>query len=192
MKRMQRSRFSSLRYALAYIAQSRSYILFATLLFFLATLVSLSSPALFSSFDALLRDLARQSEGLNGVQLFFFIFQNNLMSAFFALFLGVFFGIVPLFNALLNGAVLGYVLSRVLPIAGVDVLWRLLPHGIFELPAIFIAIGLGIKLGFSFFVKPVKRTLLKRLDASCKVFLFVIFPLLFIAAVIESLLIIFF
>ena len=34
-------------------------------------------------------------------------------------------------------------------IEGILVLWRLLPHGIFELPAIFISLGLGLKLGTS-------------------------------------------
>jgi len=32
-------------------------------------------------------------------------------------------------------------------IEGYGILWRLVPHGIFELPAVFISLGLGIKLG---------------------------------------------
>jgi len=32
-------------------------------------------------------------------------------------------------------------------------LWRLLPHGIFELPAVFISLGMGLKIGMFIFQK---------------------------------------
>ena len=186
------SDFKPAHSALSYIRESKFYIFAAVILFFISALFSFLFPYLFSAFDELLKDIVRQTEGLNGFQLFVFIFKNNLLSALLALFLGIFFGIVPFFNALLNGAVLGYVAEKSIFIGGLSILWRLAPHGIFELPAIFIAIGLGIKLGFSFFVFPVRKTLAHRFEASLRVFVFFVIPLLFIAAVIESLLIYFF
>lgn len=180
---------SAFRLSLDYIYESRVFIFVAFGSFLLTALFSFSFPSLFSALDETLRGLALQADGLNGLQLFFFIFHNNLTSSFFALFLGVFFGIFSLFNALLNGAVLGYVIARVVPLAGAGALWRLLPHGIFELPAIFISIGLGMKLGFSFFSRTRMSTFTSRFSESLRAFLYVILPLLFVAALIEALLI---
>ena len=100
-------------------------------------------------------------------------------------------GIFPIFNAVFNGILLGYVYSKAVPIAGYFVIWRVLPHGIFELPAIFIALGLGVHLGASFFGKEKIKTLSKRFRLSFKAFLTVVLPLLVIAAIIESLLVVF-
>ena len=180
---------SAFQTSLDYVYESRLFILSALGLFFFSALFSFLFPSLFSALDETLRELALKAEGLTGFQLFVFIFHNNLTSSFFALFLGVFLGIFPFFNALLNGAVLGYVVSRVVPLAGVGTLWRLLPHGIFELPAIFISIGLGIKLGFSIFSPTRMRTFSSRFAHSLRAFLYIILPLLLIAALIEALLI---
>lgn len=178
--------------ALHYIGASRIFIFIGIALFFFSALVAFSFPSLFAGFDDTLRQLVSQTQGMNWTQLFMFIFRNNLLSALFALFLGLFFGIVPIFNALLNGAVLGYVVARTIPLVGVASLWRLLPHGIFELPAIFIAIGLGIKLGGVFFNLSSRSLLRERLSASLDVFVYVVLPLLFIAALIETTLILLF
>lgn len=183
---------SPFRAALAYLYDSRSYLYAAFFIFLLTGVISFLFPSWFSFLDETLRQLIDQTTGLSGGELFVFIFQNNLTSAFFALFGGLFLGLVPLFNALLNGAVLGYVIAHAAPLAGWGVLWRLLPHGIFELPAIFIAMGLGIKLGFSFFQRSPLSVVVSRIHASTRVFLYVILPLLLIAALIEALLILFF
>jgi stage II sporulation protein M len=90
---------------------------------------------------------------------------------------------------MINGAVLGYVFSRVYVLYGASDFWRILPHGIFELPAIFIALGLGVKLGFFIFSGNIKQEFLRRFYYSFLVFLFVVVPLLIIAAIIEGLLI---
>lgn len=183
---------SPFRAALAYLYETRFYIYTAFFIFLISGLISFFFPSLFSFLDDTLRHLIDQTAGLSGAELFVFIFQNNLMSAFFALFAGIFLGIVPLCNAALNGAVLGYVVSHAVPVAGWTVLWRLLPHGIFELPAVFIAIGLGIRLGFSFFKRSSLTVVVDRLAGSARVFLYVILPLLFIAALIEAALIVLF
>ena len=89
-------------------------------------------------------------EGLNTFQLILFILQNNATTAFLMIMLGIFFGIVPFINSLANGIILGYVLKNVWNLSGISEFWRILPHGVFELPAIFLAMGLGLKLGFDF------------------------------------------
>jgi stage II sporulation protein M len=103
--------------------------------------------------------------------------------------LGVFFGIFPLFVAIVNGYLLGFVSRFAVEEGGILILWRLIPHGIFELPAVIISIGLGLKLGVSMIGKNRKKVLKKDLRKSFRFFLFVIFPLLLIAGIIEGILI---
>ena len=68
-------------------------------------------------------------------------------------------------------------------------LLKLLPHGIFELPAIFIALGIGLKLGTFPFQKEPEKSLKRFLGNSIRVFLLIVLPLLLIAGIIEGLLI---
>ena len=144
-----------------------------------------------TAFDEILRALVAQVEGMGAWELTWFIFQNNVTSALLGLVFGVAFGIFPVINALTNGAVLGYVLRLTANISGVQEFWRLLPHGIFELPAIFISLGLGLRLGgFAFAGKGLRWKMLKeRLGKALWVFVLVVLPLLLVAAVIEGILI---
>lgn len=178
-----------LQKAFRYVSDSRIHIVSAFLLFSISALAGFSFSSFFTFLDEILRELVSQTEGMNWIQLFLFIFKNNLLSALFALFFGLFFCVVPLFNAVINGVLLGYVASRAISFAGLVSLWRLLPHGFFELPAIFIAIGLGIKFGTSLFHSSPRKTITERFRGSLKVFLYIILPLLFVAALIEATLI---
>jgi stage II sporulation protein M len=75
--------------------------------------------------------------------------------------------------------------------SGLTSLLNLLPHGIFELPAIFISLGLGLKLGTTWFKKNIAETFRKYFWESLRVFVWIILPLLSVAAIIEGLLIAF-
>lgn len=173
------------------IVASRKYIALGVCLFLVSAAVSFLVPGPFSVFDSMLKDLVEKTLGLGPLQLIWFIFQNNVSSAFLAIVFGIFLGIVPFFNAVTNGAVLGYVLSKATEIEGFGVILRLIPHGIFELPAIFIAIGMGMHLGMFVFAHNRKQTLKERfIDAACAFFVIIV-PLLVIAAVIEGLLIVY-
>jgi stage II sporulation protein M len=147
-----KKRMSWIAFARKYLRETGFYVFLAVALFFFSALVSFLQPGAFAFLDDLLKGLVDKTEGLGTLGLIWFIFSNNISSAFFALFAGMFFGLVPFFNILLNGALLGYVVSKAAVVTGfTGVLLRLLPHGIFELPAIFIGVGLGIKLGMTFF-----------------------------------------
>ena len=146
-------------------------------------------PENFVFFDELLRELAEKTAGLGPGELIWFIFQNNLISSFIGLLFGVFLGIFPIIGTLINGLLLGYVYSMVSVTEGLGVIWMLIPHGIFELPAVFISLGLGLKLGMFIFAKNKKKELFERLNKSLKVFLMIVLPLLIIAAIIEGILI---
>ena len=95
-------------------------------------------------------------------------------------------GIYPVVATIANGFILGFVASMAVSSEGFFVLWRIFPHGIFELPAIFISFGLGLKIGTFIFQKKKFESFKKYFMNSLKVFLFIIIPLLIIAAIIEG------
>ena len=175
--------------AFEYIKDSRKYIYFSIVLFLICVFFGFAFSSHLGILDQLLKNIIDQTSGLSGVRLILFIFSNNLNVSFLVVFLGSILGIFPFLNAISNGVVLGYVFSKVYQVSGFADFWRILPHGIFELPALFISMGLGIKLGFFIFSKDKINELRKRFISSLKVFFFVIAPLLIVAAVIEGLLI---
>jgi len=174
---------------LSYLKDSLNYVYFAIFIFFVSGILGFIFSEKLTFIDAILSDLISQIQGLGPLGLIVFILLNNAQSALFSLILGLIFGIFPVFNAVANGAVLGYVMSSVYEISGFSQFWRILPHGIFELPAIFISLGLGIKLGMFVFERDRGRAFRERLTKSVIVFLTIVLPLLILAAVIEGLLI---
>jgi len=95
----------------------------------------------------IVEELIKLTEGLSVFGMIRFIMANNIQSAFLGMALGVFLGVPSLVVIVTNGYILGIVGRLTVDEAGIFVLWRLLPHGIFEIPAILIAIALGLKLG---------------------------------------------
>lgn len=131
-----------------YLKNSKAYLIIIAAVFFLTLFIGYLFPIFFvEAIRELLKNLVDETEGMNFPQLFIYIFQNNLKTAFLGIMLGIFFGIAPLFYALTNGYILGFVASKAAEVFGPKILIRLLPHGIFELPALIISLALGLKLG---------------------------------------------
>jgi uncharacterized membrane protein SpoIIM required for sporulation len=136
-----------------YIKESRNFIYITLIIFLLFAFIGAFVPApefleqqILEFIEELLRKTAEMSQG----ELMSFIFLNNLQSSFFGMILGIALGIFSAITSVSNGYLLGFVSSRAAYEEGIFVLWRLFPHGIFELPALFISTGLGLKLGFPF------------------------------------------
>lgn len=157
-------------------------------------------PSLFTFFDPYLRELLVSTEDLSGFALFWFIVSNNISVSFFAFFGGLFFGLLPVLFALSNGAIVGYVLYLVSEERSGS-WWYLIPHGVFELPAVFLSLALGLRLGvhtvhflLSLYGCARIRTegllLVRRLREGFLFLCCVIIPLLVIAGVIETWLIV--
>ncbi len=127
-----------------------------------------------------------ETEGMSQAQLTGYIFLNNVQSAFMGVVLGIFLGIFSIFAAVFNGYLLGFVGIISVKAESIFVLWRILPHGIFELPAIFISLGLGLKLGSFPFSNEKNKSLKKWFINSLRIFLLIVIPLLIVAAVIEG------
>ncbi len=176
----------------AYIKESKDFIYIIIGIFFAFALFGFLVPPPAELEEAImnfLKELLEQTKDFNQLQMIKFIFLNNLKSSFFGLILGVLFGIFPVISSLINGYILGFVALKTVSSEGFLVLWRLLPHGIFELPAVFISLGMGLKLGTFVFQKKKTECFGDYFWNSFRVFLFVVIPLLVIAAIIEGILI---
>ncbi len=89
------------------------------------------------------------------------LFLNNLLASLYVVLLGIILGLPPLLGLFTNGAFLGTIMAG-LSREGVNALaffsLGVLPHGIFELPAFFLAAAFGLKMGFHIiFPLPQKR-----------------------------------
>jgi len=172
-----------------YLKESKNFIYSIVGVFSIFALIGFFVPASEEVTKIILefiKNLLEQTKGMSQGELIKFIFVNNLQGSFFGLFFGIILGIFPVFVAIANGYVLGFVGAMSVEAEGVFVLWRLLPHGIFELPAIFISLGIGLKLGSFVFQKEKIKSFRKYFWNSLRVFLFIIIPLLIIAAIIEG------
>ena len=173
-----------------FLNESRWYMVFAVGIFSLMFLVGFIYPMFFR--EEIFNFIAQMIEALEGksiIELAGFIFFNNLKVSFMAIALGIIFGIFPLVISITNGYLLGFVARHVVEQEGLFVLWQLLPHGIFELPAIIFSIGIGLKIGTSLFGSKIKKKLKHNFEEGLRFFVFVIFPLLLVAGIVEGILV---
>jgi len=179
-----------------YLMSCKKFIYFIAVLFILSTIIGMIFPVFFIDIiEKILLEVMQKTQGLNAWQLINFIFQNNVLASFSSIFFGLALGIFPIFFTLSNGYILGVVANMAVNQAGFLIMWRLLPHGIFEVPAILISIGLGLRIGFYwdlFYEKDPLNVLKSRIINTIKTFVLVVIPLLIIAAIIEGFLIYFF
>jgi len=126
---------------------------------------------------------------LSPIGIMLFIFFNNAIKSLLMLVLGIGFGLLPLVFIAYNGFIIGvvcYVFSAEDGFA--YVLSAILPHGIIELPMIFISAAIGLKIGQETFRAASGRPANIRDEFFRGVGFYFrwIMPLLFVAAVIET------
>jgi len=114
------------------------------------------------------------------------LFLNNSFTCFLDIVLGPLIGIFPLFSAFINGGLLGWFAKE----QGLIIFLSIVPHGTFEIPAFLLSTSIGLRLGREVLKRKGDRDLKKELRNGLRVFLAVVLPLLFIAALIESALIV--
>lgn len=172
-----------------YLKHSKNFIYVIIIIFFVFTLIGffISVPdSLKSQILKFITELLEKTQGMSQMELIKFIFFNNLQSSFYGIIFGFLIGIFPIIATIANGYLLGFVASISVENGGILSLWKLLPHGIFELPAVFISLGLGLKFGMFIFQKKKLESLKNYLINSLRVFLLIVVPLLIIAAIIEG------
>lgn len=140
--------------------ETQHYFIIAAILFFAGVYVGYSDHApvewLKSQIEAL-QKAVQSTEGADRREqaMFFMILSKNMQAAFMAMILGMIGGFMPIVVLVMNGIVMGFVVGQIFTTSGFGgweyVAKLLLPHGIIELAAIFLACAFGIRLGISLF-----------------------------------------
>ena len=180
-----------------YLYELRYFLGIVVTLFLLAMvlgyIVNETSPDTAKSLLSGLQDKASELSDQPPLLMMLGIFANNVFGALVALVFGLAAGIFPLFFVISNGMVVGVVLQMLVAKLGAGMgvlvfLLGILPHGIFELPAIFISTAIGLKLGYLVIVSIIKRRDLftGELLNGLLIFLFWVVPMLLVAAAIET------
>lgn len=146
-------------------------------------------PGLAEYFQDSVANFVRTFRGMPGIQLVAAIFFNNAFKTLAAILLGWLIGIIPAVFLLTNGVALGLVLSLSAQTLGpwLSIL-SILPHGIIELPAVFLGTSIGLLIGAHSVKKLFKKAPAAPLAETIRglrFFCTVIVPLLFVAAVVE-------
>jgi class 3 adenylate cyclase/uncharacterized membrane protein SpoIIM required for sporulation len=177
--------------SIGFIRQHNHRYIFTLILFLIAFLIGVIHPHLFENYQ---QKLLGQTPH-NGLETFLFLFANNGAIAFAAMFLGFILGIVPFLLIIFNGYMIGTIFFNALQdYSTMTIVLRLLPHGIFEIPAIILSLGYGIS-SFDIFLKHrarnfrMKEYLHKYFKHMFDIYFLIIIPLLFASACIETLLI---
>jgi len=145
-----------------------------------------------SVFEGVLSNIPDPSEA-SDLELFSAILTNNVIASFIFVASGVLVGVPPLLFMALNGFFVGWISYSAASELGFGfVLLTLLPHGIIEVPAITLSAAMGVGLGYHIINKLRRGEGLQRyVMESLNVFITRIVPMLIVAALIETGLIIF-
>jgi stage II sporulation protein M len=147
-------------------------------------------PLLAQHFETSVVGFVKNFRGLSKLELAAAIFLNNTLKTVLAIFLGSLFGIIPAVFLLGNGIALGVIFSLSAQTRGLWLsLLSIVPHGLLELPAVFLGTSIGLMVGsrvMKQFFRPPETTIGSELVQGLRFFITVILPLLFIAALVEA------
>lgn len=124
------------------------------------------------------------------IRMMLYIFLRNLMVVLISIALGALTVFLPSVIVVVNGVVLGVVigLSIILTNSWILAVVAILPHGVLELPAVFLSTAYGTKLGIDFWkyiLKKNREDISKTLNMLPKIIVIFV-ALLFCASFIET------
>jgi len=172
----------------------RSYLLILALIFSAFFIAGTVAPKQFrqSGVDAL-QPLQEEYQSMGGGKLYFALLVRNVMVSIMIMVSGVLFGIVPVFSMASNGLLLGVVCRQRADATGIaKAALEVLPHGIIEIPALLIAASYGLWLGLTFIrrMRGRESTPIRfHIEHAFRRYFAIVFPLLIVAAAIETMLI---
>ena len=178
---------------LSYLKNIKIHILVITLVFFLSTALGFAHSSM--NHEYAMQSLEEVGElleiikNLPPIGIMMFIFLNNAIKSLIILMLGIGFGIIPLLFIAYNGYIIGVVVYIVSGENGfMYVLSAILPHGIIELPMVFISAAIGLKMGYLLFssIKGQSVDIKAEFSRGMRFYFYRVMPLLFVAAVIET------
>jgi len=130
---------------------------------------------------------------LAGGTLFFFLLLHNVMASLLLIASGLLFGIIPILSVGFNGFFLGVLYRQAAELVGYSkAALKVSPHGFFEIPALLFAASYGLWLGMAVLrrIRGKESALLRfQIEHAFRRYFTVVFPLLVIAAAIETALI---
>ncbi len=178
---------------LSYLKDIKIHFFVITLVFFLSTAAgffhsSMNPEYAMQSLDDV-SELFDIIKDLSPIGIMLFIFFNNAIKSLIILMLGIGFGIIPLLFIAYNGYIIGVVVYVISDENGLlYVLSAILPHGILELPMVFISAAIGLKMGYLLFsyIKGQSVDIKTEFSRGVRFYFYRVMPLLFIAAVIET------
>jgi len=146
-----------------------------------------SAKAALNELEKFIKGSLNLPKTLLGLALF--LWGKNLLASALAIVGGFLtFGIIPVLTLIFNGIIVGYAIKPVLYLHGTNyLLASLIPHGIIELPAFFLSASVGIYMGLEQALKLIrKRPKTYSAKTVAKFFIYIILPLLLVAAFIEA------
>ena len=172
--------------ALSTLHQARYGILIALLVYAGSCLGGWIYADALSFFQQPASGLAGKFAGKGGADFIFSLFAHNLVATYIVMCLLTLWGLVPIVTAIANGLILGWIVVTATGSSLADAAAMLVPHGIFEWPAMMIAWGVGLwrGAGYRFSLNP--GTYFQRWKRSNQVFFLIVLPLLLLAAIVEG------
>lgn len=147
-------------------------------------------PPLTDYFQETIATFVKLFAGIPRFKLAGAIFFNNAVKTLLAIVLGIVLGIVPTIFLLANGIALGVAWSVSVATRGPWIsLLSLLPHGVLELPAVFLGTSIGLSIGYHGVRRLAGNFEIHsgaEMVQGLRYFFTVIIPLLIAAAVVEA------
>lgn len=125
----------------------------------------------------------------SAAQMFLIIFFNNTLKGLMVIMLGIGLGLVPVIFIVFNGFLVGMAVYFGAQTRGMTyVAMAILPHGVLEVPVILLSTAMGLRLGRMAIrgIQGDKVDLRAELTGAFKMFVYVVLPLLLLAAIIEA------
>jgi stage II sporulation protein M len=167
----------------------KPYIYFVCFLFLLSAFIGVLTPYQYQQEIA--KKLLTYFSPLQSntqLQVFIKIFLNNYISTLLTLLIGLFFGIGPIIFLFINGFFLGNLIAFAsTKVSMYKIGLAIVPHGIFEVPAVIIAASYGLWWGVKNYRKfRYKDSFKENFALPMKRYINVVIPLLLIGAFVET------
>lgn len=175
-----------------YLERLKPFFLYSFIFFFLSILAGIIVAGLEPRSVVFLTESFSEITGpilaLDDWGIFLVIFFNNSLAVFLSILLGFLLAFYPFLVLLINGFIIGilfYASQEMIETFFVAVL----PHGVIELPAVFLGTAVGIMIGYLVFkniFRKEQNPIKAEIRSGLRFFLTLLLPLLLVAAFIET------
>ncbi len=170
----------------ATIHTARYCILCVILIYICAIVIGWLFSDNFPFIEKQVRELTKGFVDKSAVVFILKIFLRNLVASYIVTCAFSLWGLFSAFAATANGLLLGWVIASAAGTTAFKLAFLLIPHGVFEWPAMFIGWGTGIWKGLGYRFTSGELTYYERFKKANIVYFTFVFPLLMVAAVIEG------